>query len=132
MAIGDRGLYGQPTRPYIDFRSYAGSDIFVDMTFLDANGAERIPAQIIYQVDDLSNAINMIQQTSVAPTGPRQTVQIPGVSLPMTYPWQGSQLCQIWIQAVITDSVTGLASIINAVAICELCAIQYPTYTGQF
>lgn len=62
----------------------------------------------------------------VTPLTPSQTIQIPGAKMIMTYPYQGSQLCQLTVQATVIDSVTGNPSQIRNVAIIELCAIQTP------
>lgn len=119
--INNRGLIGQPILPYIDYRSYAGADLFLDLTFLDHTGNGVIPISIAYQIDDLSNAQNIVPSTPVTPTGISQTVQIPGNLLQVNHQWQGSQLCQILLTAVLPDNST-----IKGVTIVELCAIQIP------
>lgn len=119
--INNRGLVGQPTLPYPDYRSYAGADIFLDLTFLDHTGNGVMPASIAYQIDDLSNAQNIVPSTVVIPTGISQTVQIPGSLLQMSQQWQGSQLCQVLLTAVLPDNST-----IKGVTIVELCSIQTP------
>lgn len=127
MAIGNRGLMGQPTLPYIDFHAYANSDVYLDMTFLDHTGTPAIPTSIIYRVDDITNAQPMIPNTILTPNGTsEQTVNIPGASLQMSYQWEGSQLCQVAVQAIVPDSQTGQPSTINAVYVIELCSVQTP------
>lgn len=126
--ISNMGLQGRPMLPYIDFRSYAGADVFVDMTFLDHTMAPVAPTTITYEIDDISNVQNLVPSTAVPPNGtPLQTIQIPGAQLPMTYPYQGSQLCQILVTATVTDSVTGQLTTAKGVAILELIAIQTPS-----
>lgn len=123
MTINNRGLRGQPNLPYVDNRSYAGADVFIDYTFLDHTGAPVTPASITYQLDDISNVNNMIPATAVTPTGSSQTLQIPGAKMAMTYPAiaQGSQICQLLTTVVLPD-----ASTVKSIAIIELIAIQTP------
>ncbi len=128
MPINNRGLAGQPILPYIDFRVYAGVDAFVDMVLLDHTMTAAVPTSLTYQLDDLTNGIPMIPLTSVTPlpTSPAYTLQLPAASLQMTYPYLGSQLCQLIVRAVVTDSVTGQPANIAGVYILELCAVQTP------
>lgn len=59
------------------------------------------------------------------------TLQIPGSTMQMSYPYQGSQLCQLSVAATITDTVTGNTSTrIVGLAILELVAIQTPNGFG--
>ena len=119
--IGNRGLAGQPILGYTDYRSYAGADVFLDLTILDHTGNLQIPISLSYQIDDLSNIQNMVPLTSITPTGAQQTLQIPGSLLQMSHNWMGSQLCQILLTAVLPDNST-----VKGVTILELCAIQTP------
>jgi hypothetical protein len=128
--INNLGLQGRPMLPYIDFRSYAGADIFIDLTFLDHTMAPVVPTSIVYEIDDISNAQNMVTPTSVPSNGTSmQTLQIPGATMVMSYPYQGSQLCQVEITATLIDSVTGVSSTAKGLAILELVAIQTPSGT---
>jgi hypothetical protein len=130
MTINNRGLAGQPVLPYTDNRSYAGADIFCDLTFLDHTMTDVIPSSFQWQLDDITNDVNMVPLTTVtpSPTGTvPYTLQIPGATMHMTYPYEGSQLCQLSLVATITDTVTGnTATQIVGLAILELCAIQTP------
>ena len=121
MTIPNRGLSGQPSLSYVDYRSYAGADIFIDLTFLDYTGTPVQPTSLVYQVDDLINAVNIIPQTSVVVTGTSQTLRIPGSQLQLTHFWQGSEIFQIWMTAVLPDSST-----VQSVSVLELVAIQTP------
>jgi hypothetical protein len=267
MTIGNRGLAGQPILPYTDFRSYVGADLFIDLTFLDHTLTEVVPTSAQYQLDDITNDINMVPLTSLilsqsisfsitaanattapygtgsgngfylgtfngnvscgsispvnqqiqganiavcasetvgatnsftfclqgtfaqnyftslsftdrlgavdtylaanatfstsaqpgysiwtwtppvlnapftpasvytvtlagitqtTPVTPSQTLQIPGAKMLMTYPYQGSQLCQLCVTSTFIDSVTGNPASATAVAILELLAVQTP------
>ncbi len=121
MTINNRGLQGQPVLPYVDYRIYAGADAFVDLTFLDHTGVGQIPVSLQYQLDDITNVVNMIPQTTITPTQFQMTLQLPGSLLQMTHQWQGSQLCQLKMIATLSDM-----SNIPGVTIIELCAIQTP------
>jgi hypothetical protein len=65
MPINNRGLSGQPILPYIDYRSYMGADVFVDLTFLDHTGNPVNPQSVTYRLDDLTNAVPMIASTNL-------------------------------------------------------------------
>lgn len=126
MTINNRGLSGQPTLPYVDYRSYAGADVFIDLTFLDHFGVLAVPVSFSYQIDDLTNAIPIVAKTVVTVTGSTQTLQIPGAILQLSYPWQGSEIFQISMTAVMPGSPT---SVVRGVAILELISIQTPSGT---
>lgn len=130
MVIGNRGLVGQPAQPYVDFRSYAGVDAFLDLTFLDYTNVLQTPSAIHYQVDDLTNSVSMVPSTAVTPTGPNMLLQIPGSVLVMTHDYQGSQLCQIYISATLPAVGGGPAPVVKTVAILELVTIQTPSGAG--
>lgn len=68
MTINNRGLSGQPILPYVDYRSYMGSDIFIDLTFLDHTGSPVTPTSATYRIDDLTNAVPMVASTSITNT----------------------------------------------------------------
>lgn len=123
MTVNNRGLSGQPVLPYVDYRSYQGADVFIDLTFLDHFGVLAVPNSLSYQIDDLTNAVNIVPATVVTVTGSTQTVQIPGSVLQLTHNWQGSEIFQIVFKVVLPGSPT---STVYAVSILELLAIQTP------
>jgi hypothetical protein len=124
LPVNNRGLAGQPILPYADFRSYAGADVGMTLTFLDQNGNLLQPTTITYLLDDISNFINMIPLTSLTPISSQQSLNIPGSSLVMTFEFQGSQICQLVVSATFFNSLTGITTTARQVAIIELCAIQ--------
>lgn len=126
MTIGNRGLAGQPILPYADTLSYAGTDLFFDLAFLDHTQTPVAPTSVVYRIDDLTNAIGMLPLTSLGGLASTMVVQIPASVWQMTYPNQGSQLCQIFWTFSAIDSVTLASFTGTAVSIVELCAIQTP------
>lgn len=66
MTINNRGLSGQPILPYVDYRSYQGADIFIDLTFLDHTGNLVNPTSVSYRIDDLTNAVPMLASTAIS------------------------------------------------------------------
>lgn len=126
MTINNRGLGGQPGLPYTDYRSYAGADVFIDLSFLDHTGVPVTPVSLVYQIDDLTNAVNIIPATNVAIVGPAQTLHIPGASLQMTHFWQGSEIFQIKMTMVYIDTSTGSQATAQSISVLELVAIQTP------
>lgn len=136
MTINNRGLSGQPALPYPDFRAYAGEDVFAIVAFLDHMNVPVFPNTICYQIDDLTNSKNMVPRTCLTPptisgnplpfSFTNTTVQLPASYWDMTYPWQGSQVCQISWDFTALDSVTQTLFTGRAVNVVELCAIQTP------
>lgn len=125
--IGNRGLQGQPILPYADYKAYAGSDGFFDLQFVDHTQTPVIPTSFTYQLDDLTNSQNMIPATTPAvPSTSAYTLQIAGSLLVMTYPYQGSQICQLSCTFTALDSVTSASFTGKGVIIVELCSIQTP------
>jgi hypothetical protein len=121
MPINNRGLSGQPILPYVDYRSYQGADIFIDLSFLDHTGTPVTPTSLKYQIDDMTNAVNVVPSTNVTVTGTSQTVQVSGSLLQMTHNWQGSEIFQIYFTAVLPDGST-----VSCITVLELLAIQTP------
>lgn len=126
-AIGNRYLQGTPTLSYPQFKAYSGADIFLDVAFVDHTNTPVTPTTLIYQVDDITNSVNMIASAPVTVgLAPTMTLQLPGGSMQMTYQYLGSQLCQLagYFQAI--DSVTGTQFTGPFIYIIELCAIASP------
>lgn len=127
--INNRGLEGQPVLPYPQVRVYAGSDVFVPMTFLDYTNTPQTPTSLTYQLDDITNVISMIPSTEItAGLASSYTLQLPADEMVMDMQWQGSQLCQLWVSAVIPVTGGGTQTI-QGVFIIELCAVQTPSGT---
>lgn len=124
--IGNRGLQGQPILPYASYKLYAGSDAFLDLEFVDHTSTPVVPTAFTWQMDDLTNDTNMIAASTSIPTSASLTLQIPGAQMVMTYPYEGSQLCQFSFSIQAIDSVTGGSFTATGVVIIELCAIQTP------
>lgn len=140
MTISNRTLQGQPMLPYADRKIWAGNDVFATLTFLNRFSQAATPATLVLEIDDLSNAQVMLGPTDFNPTGgtvppiwyptfaPTMDIQIPGSIMQMTYPYQGSQICQFaWAWTGI-DPVTGQTYSGTKVDVIELCAIA--TVTG--
>ncbi len=125
--INNRGLEGQPVLPFRDDYAYAGSDVFVKMTFVDYTKALQVPTSLTYQLDDITNAVNMIPSTTMTAglTSP-STLQLPAASMQLRMQWQGSQLCQLSVTAVIPVTGGGTQTIVSR-RIIELVAIQTPS-----
>jgi hypothetical protein len=121
MTINNRGLSGQPILPYVNYRSYQGADIFIDLAFLDYTGTPVTPSTLQYQIDDMTNSLSIVPATSVTVTGTAQTLRILGSVFQLSHNWQGSEVWQISMKAILPDGST-----VMAVTILELLAIQTP------
>jgi hypothetical protein len=127
-AIGNRGLNGTTILPYANYKLYSGSDAFLDLEFVDHTLTPVTPTAFTWQMDDLTNDVNMIPSTTTTTlTSPSETLQIPGAQMVMTYPYIGSQLCQFSFTMTAIDSVTGNPFNATGVIVIELCAVQTPT-----
>jgi hypothetical protein len=86
--ISNRGLQGQPSLPYTNNQAYAGSDVFVDLVFLDHTGTAVIPTAFSYQLDDISNSVSMIPPTTIpaVSTPTLSSATISGTLATLTFP----------------------------------------------
>jgi hypothetical protein len=137
VPIGNRYLNGQPILPYANVKAYPGTDLFLDLQFVDHTNTPVVPTSISIEVDDITNSVIMAGPATLtsagAPTGSpfaypafasTWPLQITASAWQMTYPYVGSQLCQVGMQFTAIDSVTGQPFTSNTiVAIVELCAL---------
>jgi hypothetical protein len=139
--IGNRYLQGSPILPYANVKAYPGTDLFLDLQFVDHTNTPVIPTSINIEIDDITNSVVLPGCGPVAlnPAGATGTVgspftypafagtmylQVLGSAWQMTFPYIGSQLCQVGMQFTAIDSVTGQPFTSTAViAIIELCAL---------
>jgi hypothetical protein len=137
--IGNRYLQGSPILPYANVKAYPGTDLFMDLQFVDHTNTPVVPTSISIEIDDITNSVVMAGPTTLTPAGAVGTVGVPftysafagtmtlqvlGSAWQMTFPYIGSQLCQVGMQFTAIDSVTGQSFTSNAViAIVELCAL---------
>lgn len=120
--------------PYANVKSYAGADIFMDLEFVDHTMTPVTPVTLTLEIDDLTNAQTMFGRqplvvSAVPPIfvpayAPAMTLQFAAIILPMTFPYEGSQLCQFNFIFTALDSVTGNTFTGQSIVIVELVAIQ--------
>lgn len=140
--IGNRALQGSPILPYVNFKAYANTDVFLDMEFVDHTSTPVIPTTISLELDDLTNSQIMIPPQSLIITGSTSGnliypafaasmyLQLAAAAMVMTFPYEGSQLCTLRMTFTGIDSVTGQPFTSNAISsVIELCAVQ--TVSGQ-
>lgn len=139
MTIGFRYLQGSPILPYANVKAYPGTDLFMDLQFVDHTNTPVTPTSISIEIDDITNSALMAGPTTLAPAGavgsvgvpftypafaPSMYLQVLASALQMTLPYVGSQLCQVGMQFTAVDSVTGQPFTSTAViAVIELCAL---------
>lgn len=137
MVIGNRYLQGSPILPYANVKAYPGTDLFMDLQFVDHTNTPVVPTSISIEIDDITNSVIMAGPTTLIPAGAiagvpfsypafaaTMTLQVVGSAWQMTFPYIGSQLCQIGMQFTAIDSVNGQSFTSNAViAVVELCAL---------
>src|SRR5271166_3773440 len=136
MVIGNRYLQGSPILPYANVKAYPGTDLFMDLQFVDHTNTPVVPTSIAIEIDDITNSVVMTGPTTLSASGSTaapllygafasaMTLQVSGSVWQMTFPYIGSQNCQVGMQFTAIDSVTGQPFTSNAViAIIELCAL---------
>jgi hypothetical protein len=137
--IGNRYLQGSPILPYANVKAYPGTDLFMDLQFVDHTNTPVVPTSISIEIDDITNSTVMAGPTTLSAAGAVGSAGVP-FTYPafassmylqclasmwnMTFPYIGSQLCQVGMQFTAIDSVTGQSFTSTAViAIVELCAL---------
>ena len=137
MVIGNRYLQGSPILPYANVKAYPGTDLFMDLQFVDHTNTPVVPTSIAIEIDDITNSVTMAGPTQLLPGGAlggapfsypafaaTMVLQVGGIAWQMTFPYIGSQLCQVGMQFTAIDTVTGQPFTSNAViAVVELCAL---------
>lgn len=128
MALrGPSWLQAQPELPYTPVTSYAGSDLLLQLTFLNSSSVPTEPTSITYELDSLDSSQNVIPSTSLTPTGSTQILQLPGSSMQLTRQLYGREGMQLWVSAVIPDTNASTGSIkVNQVVYIDLIQIATP------
>ena len=113
----------------------------MDLQFVDHTNTPVIPTSISIEIDDITNSVVLPNcgPITLNPSGAVGTasspftypafaasmyLQVLASAWQMTFPYIGSQLCQVGMQFTAVDSVTGQPFTSTAViAIIELCAL---------
>jgi hypothetical protein len=146
LIIGNRGLQGGPMLPYPDQSQYAGNDAFIPLVFLDRNRVPVVPTSIKVEMDDITNSVAMdngpitfnsagsasgsyVYPAFASGSPTPWLLQAEASLMQMTYPYEGSQICQLKIVWTGVDSVTSntFTDVINW--IIEL--VSSPTVSGS-
>lgn len=104
--FNNRAVSGQPTLPYRDFEVNAGSTCWPEFTFVDRNGALQVPTSVVMRIDDLTNNVQIMANTSLPNLASVMEVVISGSTNQMTRNWAGSQVNQIKVTATFADGST--------------------------
>lgn len=117
--IGNRYLQGEPILPYQNVIIEPGTDVFFDLTFLDHTLTLVTPTSITIEIDDITNSIVMNGPTALNSGGSQaapfiysafasaMTLQVSASVWQASYPYEGSQKCQIVLTFTAIDTVTG-------------------------
>jgi hypothetical protein len=140
--IGNRYLQGQPILPYVNVKAYQSSDVFLDVEFVDHTQTPVIPTSMQLEIDDITNAQAMLGPVTLNPAGAGSgtllypafaaswNLQVTGAVMQMTFPYEGSQLCQFKFAFTAIDTVTGQPFTAPAIVMVELCSAA--TVSGTF
>lgn len=137
--IGNKYLQGEPILPYANVKAYPATDIFMDLAFVDHTNTPVVPTSISIEIDDITNSVVMAGPITLSPGGAVGNAGSP-FSYPafastmylqclasmwnMTFPYIGSQRCQVGMQFTAVDSVTGQPFTgTGVIAMIELCAL---------
>lgn len=93
---------GRPVRPANQTPVYAGATCWIEMTFVDRNGAAYTPSTLSYRIDDLTNSVPIVSPTSLSPSGSTYELAISGTVNAMSNTFKTSQVNQVTVTA--TDS----------------------------
>lgn len=104
--FNNRAVSGQPTAPYRDFEVNAGSTCWPEFTFVDRNGVLQVPTSVVMRIDDLTNNVQIMANTSLGNLASVMEVVISGSTNQMTRNWAGSQVNQIKVTATFADGST--------------------------
>ena len=137
--IGNKYLNGEPILPYANVKAYPSTDIFMDFAFVDHTNTPVTPTSISIEIDDITNSVVMAGPVTLNPSGAVGTAASPftypafastmylqtlASMWSMTFPYIGSQKCQVGMQFTAIDSVTGQPFAgTGVIAIIELCAL---------
>ena len=124
---GPRGWQGQPNSLVRTHRVPAYSDVLIQCTFLNSSKVPTEPTSISWRMDSLTSVQNVQASTSVVPTGSQQVIQVPAAIMIPTRSWYGTEMMQVWIQAVITDTNAPSGSItVNKIVALEMVMESIP------
>lgn len=140
--IGNRYLQGQPILPYPQIKAYQNSDLFLDVAFFDHVMVPVVPTSIQLEIDDITNAQAMFGPSPLVAGGSivapllypafsaAFTMQVAASVMQMTFPYEGSQMCQFKFSFTAIDSITGNLFTAPALVLVELCSAA--TVSGSF
>lgn len=137
--IGNKYLQGEPILPYANVKAYPNTDIFMDLAFVDHTNTPVVPTSISIEIDDITNSVVMVGPATLSSGGAvgnagsplsypafasTMYLQVLASAWNMTFPYIGSQKCQVGMQFTAVDSVTGQPFTgTGVIAIIELCAL---------
>lgn len=126
MQRGYSGVAGRPVKPYVEFSIYENSDCWLNLTFLDRQNNLATPVSITYRIDELTTDNLVLATTSIVPTGPKMSINIPAaLNCILTDIGQTSQINQVAVVATFADG-----SLNQSVHVYEVIAVQ--TVGGQY
>lgn len=105
MERGLRGQAGQPNLPYAEFETYAGSDVWLALVFLDRAGTPASPTTLSYRIDNL-NVGQVVQGDTpiiLSAGATSYELNIPASINAISCNWQSSQLFQVTVTATYSD-----------------------------
>jgi hypothetical protein len=114
-------IRGLPVRPLKQTPVYAGSDCWIEMQFIDRNGLAATPTALSYRIDDLTNGVVIVNDTSLVPSGSTFELDITAAVNQMSNCFKSSQVNQVKVTATYSDG-----SIQVALCAYELIAIAQP------
>jgi hypothetical protein len=120
MQRGYAGVAGRPVRPYPQFVLNAGSDCWLELTFIDTDNNPVIPSAFSYRVDNLTTDTLILAETPVSVVSTVIDINFPAsLNIIDTDIGQSSQLNQVKTTTTYPDG-----SINTEVFIYEITAIQ--------
>lgn len=94
---------GQPVLPYAMHRAYAGNSVQIFIRSLDFDHEPEAPATLQYRIDNLTDAVSVIDWTSVNTPSENSSITISADTNQMYTDWRDSQLMQVTFKATFED-----------------------------
>lgn len=103
MNRGSPYSQGLPVKPFTSLSVDAGSDCWLPLQFLDRSNSPATPVTISYRVDNITDNINILGDTSVAPNGSTIELNFPGSLNVMSQQYRSSQINQVLVTSTYAD-----------------------------
>jgi hypothetical protein len=104
MQRGNPYGQGNPVLPYKVTLVNEGADCWGAFRFLDRSRAPAVPLTIVYRIDNVTDNVQIVGNTSVTPSGTTIEINVPGALNVMSRSGQSSQINQMLVTSTYADN----------------------------